>query len=188
MKINTIIVDDFYSNPDAVREFALNQEFSVKGSYPGNRTKSFLTEDVKDTIANIVRFAGGNVTDWFVYPDGDTYTGAFQMCTSLDRTWIHSDYYNMWAGVCYLTPDAPVSGGTALYRHKLSGEREFIENSVYEKDAYDYTQWEMVDRIGNIYNRLILYPGKLYHASIDYFGQNHNNGRLFQTFFFNTEH
>lgn len=188
MNINAIIVDNFYGNPDSVREFALSQDFSVRGNYPGYRTKSFLTEDVKNTISRIVSFAGGNVTDWFIYPNQDNYTGAFQLCTSSDRTWIHSDHNNMWAAVCYLTPDAPVSGGTALYRHRLSGERSFVKDSKYEKDPYDYTQWEIVDKIGNIYNRLIMYPGQLYHASIDYFGQNHTNGRLFQTFFFNTEY
>jgi len=188
MKTNCIVVDDFYNNPNAVRAFALSQEFSERGNYPGQRTLSFLTDDVKEVISNIVRFAGGKVTNWFINDDMTSYTGAFQLCTSADRTWIHSDYNNMWAAVCYLTPDAPVGGGTALYRHKDSGERFYIENSSFPKDYYDYTQWEVVDRIGNIYNRLILYPGQLYHASLDYFGQNINNGRLFQTFFFDTEY
>jgi hypothetical protein len=48
-------------------------------------------------------------------------TGAFQLCTASDRTWIHSDCHNMWAGVCYLTPNAPLSSGTAFYMHKKTG-------------------------------------------------------------------
>jgi hypothetical protein len=56
-----------------------------------------------------------------------------------------------------------------------------------DHEGYDYTKWELFDRIGNKYNRLIIYPGKLFHASLDYFGNNNQNGRLFQTFFFNTE-
>ena len=35
MRQNIIIVDDFYNNPDQVREFALSQEFDVTGNYPG---------------------------------------------------------------------------------------------------------------------------------------------------------
>lgn len=184
MKINTIIVDDFYQNPEETRAFALSQDFNVTGNYPGLRTKSFLTDDVKEVISRIVYNAGGNVTDWM---DQSGYTGCFQLCTSQDRTWIHSDFNNKWAGVCYLTPNAPVSGGTALYRHKKTGQRFPISDDS-DKDSYDYTQWEMVDRIGNIFNRLVLYPGNLYHASVDYFGQNMENGRLFQTFFFDTEY
>jgi hypothetical protein len=188
MKVDLIVVDDFYTNPDDVRNFALSQEFSVRGNYPGMRTKSFLDDSQKAVIDGIVSHASGGVTDWLVDSEGNSYTGAFQICTSLDRTWIHSDYNNMWAGVCYLTPDAPLSAGTALYRHKATGERTSVGSADHGDDAYDLTKWEVVDRIGNVYNRLILYRGNLYHASIDYFGTNHDNGRLFQTFFFNTRY
>jgi hypothetical protein len=188
MKTNLIIVDDFYNDPNHIRNFALAQDFSVKGNYPGIRTKPFLFQDVKDTISRTVYQAAGNVTDWLNASDDVGYTGAFQMCTSIDRTWIHSDYNNMWAGVCYLNPDAPLSGGTALYRHKPTGERESVGNSDHGEHGYDYTKWEVVDRIGNVYNRLILYRGNLFHASVDYFGNNFGDGRLFQVFFFNTEY
>lgn len=186
MKVNLIIADNFYDEPDEVRNFALSQDFSVSGNYPGNRTKSFLNESTKSVINGLVSHAAGGVTNWLLDENGDGYTGAFQICTSSDRTWIHSDYNNMWAGVCYLTPDAPLSSGTALYRHKESQERFSINNVDHGYDSRDYTKWEVVDRIGNIYNRLILYPGNLYHASLDYFGNSLHDSRLFQTFFFNT--
>lgn len=180
MNVNLIVIDNFYVDPDAVRNFALTQDFSVKGNYPGARTESFLTPDVKDAIAYNMQFAG-KVTDWM---DQSGYTGAFQLATAQDRTWIHSDYNNMWAGVCYLTPDAPHTGGTGLFRHKATGEHSKI---VEDHEGYDYTKWDLFDRIGNKYNRLIIYRGDLFHASLDYFGDNLQNGRLFQTFFFNTE-
>lgn len=186
MRTNLIVVDDFYQNPDALREFALSQDFSVTGNYPGLRTRSFLSEDCINIINNLLTYSAGGVTNWLLDENSDGYTGSFQLCTSQDRTWIHTDQHNTWAGVCYLTPNAPVSGGTAIYKHKRSGERTFTQDSPFEKDPYDYTEWEIVDRIGNIYNRLVLFRGDLYHASVDYFGNNANNGRLFQLFFFNT--
>lgn len=182
MKINTIIIDDFYGNPDTVRDFALSQKFEVSGNYPGLRTKPFLTEDTKNTIGDIIRYAGGDITHWF---EDSGYTGAFQICTAQDRTWIHADQFNTWAGVCYLTPDAPLSSGTALYRHKATGKCN-REDKDYE--GYDYTKWEMTDYIANKYNRLVLYRGNLFHASLDYFGSTLHTGRLFQTFFFNTQY
>lgn len=188
MKVNLIVADNVYDDPDAIRKFALSQEFSVRGNYPGLRTKSFLNNVHKEVINSLVVNSTGGVTDWLLDENGDGYTGSFQICTAMDRTWIHSDYNNMWAGVCYLTPDAPLSGGTALYKHKNSGQRMSIDKVDYGEDAYDLTKWEIVDRIGNVYNRLILYPGNLFHASIDYFGNNLENGRLFQTFFFNTKY
>jgi hypothetical protein len=46
----------------------------------------------------------------------------------------------------------------------------------------------MTAMVGNVYNRLVLYRGDLFHSSLDYFGEGLNDGRLFQTFFFNTEY
>lgn len=180
MNLQLMIIDDFYTNPDAVRSYALSQPFDVSGNYPGLRTRPYLPDDVKLCIEYWMSFAGP-VTHWF---EESGYTGAFQLATAKDRTWIHADYYNTWAAVCYLTPDAPLSGGTAIYRHRSSGEYRRVKD---DHEGYDYTKWDLVDRVGNKYNRLVIYRGDLYHASIDYFGDNIENGRLFQTFFFNTE-
>jgi hypothetical protein len=54
-------------------------------------------------------------------------------------------------------------------------------------DFQDMTKWDIVDKFGNIFNRLIMYRADNYHMSLDYFGNNKENGRLFQVFFFNTE-
>jgi len=180
MNLQLMIVDNFYGNPDAVRNYALAQEFSVKGNYPGLRTTPYLPQDLKDAIQYWMS-QQGKITEWF---ESAGYTGAFQICTANDRTWIHADHHNMWAGVCYLTPDAPFTGGTGLYRHKQSGQ---FYRSDKDYEGYDYTKWDLFDRIGNKYNRLILYRGDLFHASLDYFGNDLKTGRLFQTFFFNTE-
>lgn len=184
MKTNLIIIDDFYANPDSVRQYALSQQFAVSGNYPGLRTKPYLPDDLKSSIQHIILNAGGVVTNWF---EESGYTGAFQICTAKDRTWIHADSFNTWAGVCYLNPDAPVSAGTALYRWKETKSYERTNNDAPQLDGYDNTKWEMTDYVSNKYNRLVLYRGNLYHASLDYFGDNIKNGRLFQTFFFNTE-
>jgi len=122
MKTNVIIIDDFYSNVDGVRSFALSQEFNITGNYPGSRTKSFLTQEIKDVIQSSIQLPGGNVTDWF---ETDGFSGSFQLTTASDRSWIHTDHFNTWAGVCYLTPDAPHSGGTGLFRHKATGATKF---------------------------------------------------------------
>jgi hypothetical protein len=191
MKVQTIIIDDFYKNPDDVRAFALAQDFNSHGNYPGQRTTSFLAENVKNSIQDIIRPYGGEVTWW-----GDDSTGSFQYTLASDRSWIHSDDTTDWAGVLYLTPDAPLSAGTGLFKHKETGLRQW-RNSEHPEDvvnsapvnieSQDMTKWEMVDRIGNVYNRLVIYRGDLFHVSLDYFGQNKEDGRLFQVFFFNTE-
>lgn len=185
MQSSVIIVDNFYNNPDEVRKFALSLPFDVTGNYPGRRTRSYINNGVKDIIANLIKPHGGAITNWH---EDSGLTGAFQIATATDRTWIHSDNYNTWAGVCYLTPDAPLSSGTGLFRHKETQRRNVSpseDQSMFQ--YYDYTKWEMTDKIGNIYNRLILYRGDFFHASLDYFGDNLQNGRLFQVFFITSE-
>jgi hypothetical protein len=191
MKVQTIIIDDFYKNPDDVRAFALAQDFNSHGNYPGQRTTSFLAENVKNSIQDIIRPYGGEVTWW-----GDDSTGSFQYTLASDRSWVHSDDTTDWAGVLYLTPDAPLSSGTGLFKHKETGLRRWrnsehpedvVNNAPVNIESQDMTKWEMVDVIGNVYNRLVIYRGDLFHTSLDYFGQNKEDGRLFQVFFFNTE-
>ena len=191
MRFNSLTIDNFYSNPMDVREFALRQEFKVRGNYPGQRTESFLSDATKKTLRDILYPFAGEITNW-----GGEYTGSFQYTTASDRSWIHADSTTDWAAVCYLTPDAPLTAGTGIFRHKETGwsnfdyrnnDPEYLRQAPPGHDSQDYTKWEMVDRIGNVFNRLIMYRADNYHVSLDYFGKDINDGRLFQVFFFNTE-
>jgi hypothetical protein len=189
-----IVVDNFYDNPNEVREFILTQDFKVRGNYPGQRTESFATESLKTLLQKYIEPFGGKIID-FPIPsskENTIYNGSFQYTTSRDRSWVHVDGYNNWAGVVYLTPDAPVSSGTAFFK--------YIDGTMCEKDmkqknnekdvnnfSQDMTKWTKVDTIGNVFNRIILFNSKVFHMSMDYFGDCKENGRLFQVFFFSTE-
>ena len=193
MKTTAIIIDDFYNNPYDVREFALKQEFSVVGNYPGFRTVSHTNPSIYSTIQEAVKNAGGQITNFST----DSHNGSYQYALSTDKSWIHADEQT-WAGICFLTPDAPLSGGTGLYRHKATGLEcrpkrsdgsidEELLSTIY-RDSQDMDKWELTDRLANKFNRLILYRGDYFHMSLDYFGTDLSNGRLFQTFFFDTEY
>ena len=179
VKFNLAIIDNFYSNPDQVRSYALSQEFNVLGNYPGRRTLSDTNESVRDYIQ---KYMPEPITYFNTSRDETNYNGAFQYTTCEDRSWIHTDYTTKWAAVLYLTPNAPLSGGTGIFRTKTGITYETDNLNV---NCRDMTKWEMVDRIGNVYNRLVIFNSKQYHMSLDYFGDDKNNGRLFQTFFFN---
>lgn len=188
------IFDGFYNNVDEVREGALNMEFGVRGNYPGQRTVPVNTTNIQNFLAEQMRTAHGEITYW---PNGE-YTGAYQYTTSRDRSWIHADQTTMWAGVLYLTPNAPHTGGTGLFRHKETGLESAprLENGEIDHDLLDYiyqdsqdlTKWDLMDVVGNKYNRLVIYRGDYFHMSLDYFGRDQYDGRLFQTFFFSTEY
>jgi hypothetical protein len=188
-----IIVDNFYNNPNETREYILTQQFTVKGNFPGQRTMSYATPELKNIIQKYVEPFGGKITI-FPCPKPDNsdaleiYNGSFQYTTSRDRSWVHTDSWNNWAGVLFMTPNAPLSAGTAFYKF-YDGAMNFKEGIKEETDRFsqDLTKWEMVDRVGNVFNRLILFNANRYHMSMDYFGDTKENGRLFQTFFFSTE-
>lgn len=158
-----VVIDNFYDDPDAVREFALQQEFNVKGNYPGLRTKSFATENVKRRFQH---FVGNEITDW---PTSNCYNGAFQLSNADDKSWIHQDIHNRWAAVVYLSNKPNPDGGTGFYR-----------NLVANPNAYNPSHWQLLDRVANVYNRAVLFSAaEKWHTSMEPF-----NGRLFQVFFF----
>lgn len=191
MRTNIIITDDFYEDPYEVRRFALSQEFKTKGNFPGARTVPLFPESVKDSIQKIVFNAGGKITN---FSDNGS-NACFQTAYAWDNTWIHADSLdeNAWAGVCYLTPNAPLSGGTATYQHKPSSTyfskyKNIERPQEADEDGCDITKWDPVDNFGNRFNRLVLYRGCIYHSSKDYFGRSIDSCRLFQVFFFSTEY
>lgn len=197
VKGSLIIIDNFYNNALDVRKYILTQEFSVKGNYPGQRTVSYATEDLKNTIQKYVEPFAGKITE-FPIPKADNsdaatiYNGAFQYTTAIDRSWVHSDKWNNWAGVLFLSPDAPLTAGTGFYRFfdgsTSQDDTDALQNQkTIDRFSQDLTKWEMVDRAGNVFNRLILFDAHNYHMSMDYFGDSKENGRLFQVFFFSTE-
>jgi hypothetical protein len=192
-----IIIDNFYTNPYETRNFILTQEFSVKGNYPGLRTQSFANMELKNAIQKYVEPFSGKITHFLIPQENsdntEIYNGSFQIATSRDRSWVHIDGYNNWAGVLYLTPDAPVTSGTSFYRFHDGTSCERDMNILKNKDqidmySQDLTKWIKVDTVGNVFNRLILFNSKLFHMSMDYFGVNKEDSRLFQVFFFSTEY
>jgi len=192
-----IVIDNFYNNAMETRNYILTQEFKVRGNYPGQRTRSFANNHLKDIIQDYILPFGGKITE-FPMPDetnkddNNIYNGAFQYTTSRDRSWIHVDGFNNWAGVLYMTPDAPLSSGTGFYKYKdgttYESDMKIMNNKPeIDNSSQDLTRWEQVDKVGNLFNRLILFNSKRFHMSLDYFGNSKENGRLFQVFFFSTE-
>jgi len=176
------IVDDFYADPYAVREFALQQEFDPNlDYYKGSRTKDqYIVPGTKEAFEKII---GKKITNW---TETHGMCGRFQYCTAEDDLVYHCDGQTL-AGMVYLTPDAPFSCGTSLYAHKdtkLRNENDFEDINVFEGGFYDKSKFELVDTAGNVFNRLVLFDAKCIHSANEYFGTNITNSRLFHLFFF----
>ena len=181
------IVDDFYHNPDEVRQYALTREFDKGGfgkGYMGNRTfKQFLFPGLKEEFEKIM---GMKITKW----EQHGMNGRFQTCYAGDALVYHCDDQK-YAGMLFLTPDAPFETGTSMYAHKATRIRHNshpeIMSTFSGHTTLDKTPYEPVDVVGNVYNRLVIFDAGMIHAASGYFGYNNENARLWQMFFFDAE-
>ena len=179
-----MVIDNFYEKPDKVREFALQCEYLYHpNNHKGCRTD--LCYRFPGLQERFEQLLGRKIRNWTHYGTN----GCFQYCVKGDETVYHADT-QQYAGVLYLTPDAPPDGGTALYRSRFTKKMKYAPeeyHTVFRNGHLDGTDFEMVDKIGNVYNRLILFDAQCLHAGINYFGTNKDDARLFQLFFFDLE-
>jgi hypothetical protein len=194
---NLIVIDDFYENPDEIREYALKLDYKNPENHGavGYRSQSGrkILDGTKEIFEKLLYKSipnGTNVGDWDYLTNG-----CFHWCNASVPIVYHSDS-QQYAGIIYLTPDAPPNTGTSFFRHKkykIRNSEIFSKSDWYESDLkykephLDKTQWEIVDSIGNIYNRLVIFNAQQIHGVTEYFGEDINNSRLFQLFFFNLE-
>lgn len=195
------VIDDFYDDPDIIRGYALQQAINSYGYHPGLRTLSCFNIEAHDKIVKLMNTS--------IQPSGDCY--AFQYNTENDVSWIHTDIVpneifkhtekNYWAAVVYLTPNAPVDSGTTIYTDKtynISNMKELIHKNTFTRSesekiigelslyGSDSSKWYSTTKLGNVYNRMVIYDAAYYHQASRYFGNSKDNCRLIQIFFFNT--
>lgn len=189
-----IVVDNFYENPDLVRLFAMSSlGFEPSDYHKGQRSKErFYINGTKEKFEKII---GRKITNW----DHPNYAnGVFQFTTAQDPIVYHVDTQT-YAAMVFLTPNAPLETGTAFYKSKFTGATIFDGTHDQEEfnktfkglntnlNFYDSTQYELMDEVANVYNRLVLFNAKRIHAATKYFGDEIENARFFQLFFFDVE-
>lgn len=219
MRTSLIVVDNFYANPTAVREYALKQRYY----YPyqpdvevaAGRRFTWMSSWFRsaadcpfksslELIGALEELTGDCVDldhwnrDFPVDAEGkpsrqpSTPTSCLWNCSFHFKPdngqelgeGVHNhvvDQWNGvgedgWAGLIYLSPDAPVRGGLKLWRN------------VDPTRNYDWMtppeNWELIDDLGNVPNRLLLCRGSIPHSGARGWGTCLADGRLYQTFFF----
>lgn len=195
-----IMVDNFYKDPLSIRQLALQQEYvSNLAVYKGKRTNErFLWPFLKEEFE---RLLGRPIMDWLQQPAN----GCFQITGYNDPLVWHSDCQSFAAAI-YLTPDAPISAGTSFWRdkkyksrrppqHVLEYERfnsDEERNQAGEEIYSGYNivhpdNWELVDKVGAVFNRLVIWDAQMIHSASSYEGMESDiaeRARLVQLFFF----
>lgn len=166
MDRNLIVIDNFLEDPDKLRDIALGLDYIEQENVPGVRSPSARGDYEPYVTKRFEEIFNSKIT-WNWAQD----SFCFQSCQEGTETWIHQDVKSEWAAVLFLSPNAPVDSGTGIYHRDAEGE------------------WQMNMAVGNVYNRLVAYRGKvLYHRSIlPGFGDSLRTSRLTQVFFFDIE-
>ncbi len=198
--MNVLVIDDFYQDPDVVRELALKAEYKnvTQLNYPGYQSlKAYVSRAMTEKFQSII---GAQIE---VDPMKHTF-GKFRIMLKEtgSRLKVHLDGLSDWTGVLYLNPPTQCDGGTAFYRHKATGlsgrisdqaahafgykSWSELERAIVEPDTLDSNAWEETMCVEMRYNRLVLFNGnQLFHCHTKSFGKDKTDGRMTQNFFFN---
>ena len=219
-----VTLDNFFDNPDEIREFGLRMLEVEKhpaedGKWPGHRTVKLreVDEGLEQRITGKILSCYFNLNFEQIF--WNMCDMKFQLIASLDKDknntknkgWIHRDASNplrprvphfeipaMLAGLIYLTPDIEPDTGTSLFVAKKDKPLDDFEDTtearmpLYKGDPVNdeeiKEQWEkhrscFIEKIRfeNIYNHLIMYDTKEFHAANNYYTP--KNNRLTLTFF-----
>ena len=181
------VLDNFYENPDLVRQFALSLDYNTdpEGRWPGKR--SLPLHEVNQSFFGT--FCDKIFNLFYELKYGSL---SYNVCTNfqyipnysenpdskLNGGWIHQDSECVFSGVIYLNPNPQENTGTNIY----SQIDKNIVSSISEKyklykgeepvDEFEYTQqilennsnFEETINIKNVYNRMILFEGGVYHG------------------------
>jgi len=189
--VNTIpvtILDNFLSNPNDVKNFSLNLEYTQAkfGNYPGKRT-----ECLSKIHPEYYRYINTSILSIFFPsnppPTWDALT-QFHLTQNLEKTgWIHQDPNIQITALIYLFDENPsINRGTSLFELKPGLISPF--NNKEEKNLYNHmskhyltgkisqeiyemkTKWEKntFNKILNIkdkFNRILIFDPSIFHAN-----------------------
>ena len=122
---------------------------------------------------------------------GDYWNGAFHLVErgyGVGEGLIHHHYKpgdledRGWSGVVYLSPDAPSTAGTSLWRNRATGR---CVASFGEKYRHDPCEFDLAFLAENRFNRAVLFRENVWHRLEHGFGEG-IEARLTQTLFFET--
>ena len=200
MRRSIIVLDDFYSDPDRIRNIALNSTYPPPDSgytYPGkNSEDNYYPLELHNKFESILnrKLTPAQPNGYFrLSLESDSY----RQDVHVDPTW-------EFGAVCYLnTPEQVIDeGGTSFWIHNktkmetcpqtdeearyygYSSGKEVWWTTVYG-EGLDRSKWTRYLLSPMKYNRIVIFRANLWHSHNYNFGTNLQDGRLVQLFFFN---
>ena len=206
---HSISVDNFFRNPDFIREWGLSLDFKpdANGNWPGERSKligdidldlnNFILSKIFSCHLNLnlekIKWKESSIT----FQKIKKFSNAKDDIKNIG--WIHKDYDVNFAGLIYLTPNMNVNSGTSLYslkkefenkgdslyynqKVKLYKDKEYNEKMYKKELLLNNNMFVEKTRYYNIYNRMISYDANEYHGANGFYNET-DDERLTMVFF-----
>ena len=159
---------------------------TVKYPKPGFR---YAPTEIRKKFSTLLN---ENVSENTWRDTGDWWNGAFHIQFEAwhhNRAAIHHHYKDGdissrgWSGVVYLSPNAPADAGTSIWKENSTGLCIAKQGTKFDADQSNF---ELVFKVENRFNRLVLFRENVLHRLEHGFGTSIDDARLVQTFFFNS--
>jgi hypothetical protein len=189
-----IVADNFYSDPESVRQEALAAHMTRfdKGWYNTIQQPRLATPALEEARAKLMSLLQTELPPEAFYSDcgGKSlgWNGAFH--AKLREDWLSTnacDIHNhsnlgstAWSGLVYLDHREGPGSGTTLWTRRATGrcaEEEWLYDARPQK-------FRPLTRIPAKFNRLVLFLAPILHRGEAGYGWDKSSARLFQTFFF----
>jgi hypothetical protein len=191
------VVDDFFEYPDAVREFALQQEYlpDPNNKWPGKRSKPLhelnlaLFSNTVNKVFSLFFNLNKTKISW------NTNVCFQKVNSKYQEGWVHTDE-NICTGIIYLSKSENKCG-TTIYR-PIDPINASIKNADKKIESFNNTdlipntndfrlennkQFRSTVTIQEEYNRLVLFDGHLLHSANEFYGDEDDSARLTLVFF-----
>ena len=175
-KFFPIIVDNFFEDPLSVRWMGQQVPKETVGNQPGLRSKQFW--EIDQILHNaIIKKALGCYFDLdYVNLTWKLSNMNFHEMSAEDgKGWIHQDNIvqnagadNELAGLIYLTPIISYNSGTSLFTLKDGAVVRPEEETKQAGWQEHRDKFNEKFRFENVFNRLIMYDAKEWHAATEY--------------------
>lgn len=197
MTTSLIVVDDFLSTADAVRDAALKLTYpNLQGAFPGRNSLERI--EMGGLAAHVSQITGERLQA--LTPQGSHAKCRITLASDAGRGKVHIDP-GYWSGILYLSRPQDCNGGTDFFRHRRTntdrrpmtpeevtamGYASYEEShqDIIERDGLDDSAWENTMTVPMRFNRLVLLRPWLWHTAGPGFGDDLQNGRLVYLMFF----
>ena len=197
MDTGLIVIDNFYDDPDSIRDLALSCEYfpdkvsvlfpNGNAPWPGKMSKEAHSPSWVD--AKISKLLQKNLRQMRQEDSGRFRISKEINSVGMFDNMLHADSCkdNYYAGVVYLSEDHQSTPGTIFYERNSTGTDRLTSIDELKEitrlgEFNDLSKWTVLTSSNVVYNRLIVYPASKFHGIGPVFGSTDDTARIVQLF------